>query len=48
MIMYPIWLIVEPASDFLMSSFADPMMAPMKIVIRPTTTTAVAAQTARS
>jgi hypothetical protein len=39
---------VDPASDFLMSSFAEPMIAPMNTVIRPTTTTAVAAHTARS
>src|SRR6056297_1737511 len=44
--MYPIWLIVDPARDFLMSSLAEPMMAPMKMVMSPTTTTAVAAQVA--
>ena len=31
-----------------MSSFADPIVAPMKIVIVPMITTAVAAQVARS
>ena len=35
--MYPIWLIVDPARDFLMSSLAQPMIAPNSRVAAPTT-----------
>ena len=34
--MYPIWLIVDAASAFLMSSFAQPMIAPNSSVTAPT------------
>ena len=37
--MYPIWLIVDPASTFLMSSLAQPIQAPISRVIVPTTAT---------
>ena len=39
-IMYPIWLIVDPASAFLMSSLAQPMIAPNSSVAAPTIATA--------
>ena len=42
-IMYPIWLMVEPASTFLMSSWLVPIQAPASSVTVPTTTTAVCA-----
>ncbi len=38
--MKPIWLIVEPAKDFLISSFAAPIMAPANNEIAPTIITA--------
>ena len=38
--MYPIWLIVEPASTFLMSSLVEPIQAPASNVTTPTTHTA--------
>ena len=38
--MYPIWLIVDAASAFLMSSLAHPTIAPKSSVIAPTMTTA--------
>src|ERR671934_2677830 len=38
--MYPIWLMVDPASDFLMSSLAEAMMPPTSSVTVPTMATA--------
>ena len=46
--MYPIWLIVEAASAFLMSSLAQPMIAPNSSVTAPTTATARRASGATS
>src|ERR1700722_9620898 len=37
--MYPIWLMVDPASAFLMSSLAHPMIAPNSSVEAPTMVT---------
>ena len=41
--MYPIWDMVEPASTFLMSSLAQPMIAPNISVIAPMAITTVCA-----
>jgi len=46
--MYPIWLIVDAARAFLMSSFAQPITAPNSSVTAPTTTTPVRAAGVRS
>src|SRR6266516_1160149 len=47
-VMYPIWLMVEPARAFLMSSLAQPMMAPKSRVTAPTMVTASLASWERS
>ena len=45
--MYPIWLMVDPASAFLMSSLAQLMIAPNSRVAAPTIRTASRASALR-